>query len=136
MRTAGQPTVILAQTKKGYGMGQAGQGRMTTHQKKKLEREDLIDFRNRFQLPLSDEQAAKLAFFRPAEDSAEMRYLRERRQVLGGWLPRRRTGTAGAARGQVRRIRAARRGQGDEHDDGLRAHADHAAEGCAARPAR
>src|SRR5206468_12810722 len=58
VQTTGRPTVILAQTKKGYGMGAAGQGRMTTHQQKKLERDDLIAFRNRFALPLTDEQAA------------------------------------------------------------------------------
>ena len=90
LRTQGQPTVILAQTKKGYGMGAAGQGRMTTHQQKKLERDDLIAFRNRFDLPLSDEQAATLSFFRPAADSAEMRYLHARRAALGGSLPVRR----------------------------------------------
>jgi len=91
MRTEGQPTVILAQTKKGYGMGDAGQGRMTTHQQKKLERDDLISFRDRFDLPLSDEQAASLSFFKPAEDSPEMRYLHARRAALGGYLPSRRT---------------------------------------------
>ncbi len=90
LRTQGQPTVILAQTKKGYGMGAAGQGRMTTHQQKKLERDDLIAFRDRFDLPLSDEQAATLAFYRPAADSAEMRYLHARRAALGGSLPVRR----------------------------------------------
>ncbi|MFT3666708.1 alpha-ketoglutarate dehydrogenase [Piscinibacter sp.] len=88
--TRGRPTVILAQTKKGYGMGEAGQGRMTTHQQKKLEREDLIAFRNRFDLPLSDEQAASLAFFKPADDSPEMRYLHARRAALGGCVPVRR----------------------------------------------
>ena len=89
-RTRGQPTVILAQTKKGYGMGDAGQGRMTTHQQKKLEREDLVAFRNRFGLPLSDEAAAQLEFVKPAEDSPEMRYLHARRAALGGYLPARR----------------------------------------------
>ncbi len=93
-RDTGQPTVILAQTKKGYGMGRAGQGRMTTHQQKKLERDDLIAFRDRFSLPLSDEQAASLAFFRPSEDSAEMQYLRARREALGGSMPRRGTAVA------------------------------------------
>ena len=97
MRTVGQPTVVLAQTKKGYGMGDAGQGRMTTHQQKKLGREDLIAFRNRFDLPLTDEQAASLAFYKPPSDSAEMRYLRARREALGGTLPRRRT-TANAVK--------------------------------------
>ena len=91
VRTQGQPTVILAQTKKGYGMGAAGQGRMTTHQQKKLEREDLIGFRNRFDLPLSDDQAASLAFYKPAPDSAEMRYLQARRAALGGAMPVRRS---------------------------------------------
>ena len=81
--------MILAQTKKGYGMGGAGQGRMTTHQQKKLERDDLIAFRNRFELPLTDEQAAALEFYKPADDSAEMRYLHARRAALGGYLPRR-----------------------------------------------
>ena len=87
----GQPTVILAHTKKGYGMGTAGQGRMTTHSQKKLDETDLIAFRNRFDLPLTDEQATSLTFHKPADDSAEMVYLRERRAALGGYLPRRET---------------------------------------------
>nr|MDP9062074.1 alpha-ketoglutarate dehydrogenase [Pseudomonadota bacterium] len=88
-RVAGKPTVILAQTKKGFGMGEAGQGKMTTHQQKKLDREALIAFRNRFQLPLSDEQAESLSFYKPAEDSLEMRYLHQRRATLGGYVPSR-----------------------------------------------
>lgn len=87
----GQPTVILAHTKKGYGMGAAGQGKMTTHSQKKFDEGDLIEFRNRFNLPLNDAQATGLAFYRPAEDSPEMQYLRARRQALGGALPRRET---------------------------------------------
>ncbi len=87
----GQPTVILAHTKKGYGMGSAGQGRMTTHSQKKFDGEDLIEFRNRFNLPLSDEQARNLAFYKPAADSAEMQYMHARRTALGGYLPRRET---------------------------------------------
>ena len=71
----GQPTVILAHTKKGYGMGSAGQGRMTTHSQKKFESADLIGFRNRFNLPLSDEQATSLTFYKPADDSPEMQYM-------------------------------------------------------------
>ena len=86
----GQPTVILAHTKKGYGMG-AGQGRMTTHSHKKFESADLIGFRNRFDLPLSDEQATSLSFYKPADDSLEMRYLKAHRAALGGSLPRRET---------------------------------------------
>jgi pyruvate dehydrogenase E1 component len=88
---AGQPTVILAQTKKGYGMGSAGQGKMTTHSHKKFDDEDLIEFRNRFNLPLSDEEATSLAFYKPAADSAEMKYLLAHRQALGGYLPKRDT---------------------------------------------
>ena len=87
----GQPTVILAHTKKGFGMGSAGQGKMTTHSQKKFDEQDLIEYRNRFDLPLSDEQAKGLAFYKPAEDSAEMRYLREHRARLGGSLPKRET---------------------------------------------
>ncbi len=90
-RHQGQPTVILAHTKKGYGMGSAGQGKMTTHSQKKLDAADLIGFRNRFDLPLSDAQAEGLAFVKPADDSAEMRYLREHRAALGGSMPRRET---------------------------------------------
>ena len=87
----GQPTVILAHTKKGYGMGQAGQGKMTTHSQKKLDEAALIEFRNRFNLPLTDVQAANLEFFKPADDSPEMRYLHAKRTQLGGYLPRRET---------------------------------------------
>ena len=87
----GQPTVILAHTKKGYGMGSAGQGKMTTHSQKKLDETALIEFRNRFNLPLSDEQATSLAFYKPASDSVELRYLQDRRAKLGGFLPTRQT---------------------------------------------
>jgi pyruvate dehydrogenase E1 component len=87
----GQPTVILAHTKKGYGMGAAGQGRMTTHSQKKLDEAALLEFRNRFNLPLTDAQATRLDFFKPAEDSAEMRYLHAHRQALGGYMPKRQT---------------------------------------------
>ncbi len=88
-RVKGQPTVILAQTKKGFGMGEAGQGKMTTHQQKKLDRDALIAFRNRFQLPLSDAQTESLSFFKPADDSLELRYLHQRRNALGGYVPSR-----------------------------------------------
>ena len=76
----GQPVVILAHTKKGFGMGSAGQGKMTTHSQKKFDEQDLIEYRNRFDLPLTDEQAKGLAFFKPAPDSAEMAYLMKHRQ--------------------------------------------------------
>ena len=90
-RHRGQPTVILAQTKKGFGMGSAGQGKMTTHQQKKLDDEALLAFRDRFALPISDADCLALKFYRPAEDSAELRHLQARRAALGGHIPRRRT---------------------------------------------
>ena len=86
----GQPTVILAKTKKGFGMGEAGESRMTAHQSKKLDVQALIKFRDRFDLPLKDEEVAALTFYRPAEASREIQYLRERRAALGGFLPARR----------------------------------------------
>ena len=89
MHHKGQPTVILAQTKKGYGMGHWGQGRMTTHQQKKLDDEGLLAFRDQFALPLSDQQACQVEFLRPASDSPEMKYLHARRESLGGYLPKR-----------------------------------------------
>ncbi|MFZ4758368.1 MAG: pyruvate dehydrogenase (acetyl-transferring), homodimeric type, partial [Burkholderiaceae bacterium] len=88
-RHVGQPTVILAHTKKGFGMGRAGQGRMTTHQQKKLDRDALIEFRDRFHLPITDAQAEALEFAKPADDAPAMCYLRDRRAALGGPLPRR-----------------------------------------------
>jgi pyruvate dehydrogenase E1 component len=88
-RHRGQPTVILAQTKKGYGMGHWGQGKMTTHQQKKLDDEALRAFRDRFALPLSDEDVEHLRFHKPSDESPEMRYLHARRHALGGYLPAR-----------------------------------------------
>jgi pyruvate dehydrogenase E1 component len=85
----GRPTVILAQTKKGYGMGHWGQGRMGAHQAKKLENDALLAFRDRFALPLTDDDVHHLRFHKPADDSAEMRYLHARRVKLGGYLPER-----------------------------------------------
>jgi pyruvate dehydrogenase E1 component len=90
-RHRGAPVVILAHTKKGYGMGSAGQGRMTTHSQKKLDETDVLEFRNRFNLPIPDAQAKELGFYKPADDSPEMRYLRARREALGGAMPRRET---------------------------------------------
>ena len=87
----GRPTVILAQTKKGYGMGHWGQGRMGAHQAKKLEDDALLAFRDRFALPLSDQDVHDLRFYRPADDSPEMRYLQGHREKLGGYLPARKS---------------------------------------------
>jgi pyruvate dehydrogenase E1 component len=85
----GRPTVILAKTKKGYGMGDAGESRMTSHQAKKLDVDALKAIRDRFKLPLSDEAVDRLEFFKPGEDSPEMQYLRARRNALGGYMPTR-----------------------------------------------
>jgi pyruvate dehydrogenase E1 component len=89
----GQPTVILAKTKKGYGMGAVGESRMTTHSQKKLEIDDLREFRDRFHLPLTDEDLLQMRFINPAPESREVSYLRDRRRALGGSLPHR-NGTA------------------------------------------
>ena len=83
----GQPTVILAKTVKGYGMGAAGEGQNITHQQKKMAEDTLRVFRDRFAVNLTDDQIATLPFLKPAEDSPEMRYLRQRREALGGYLP-------------------------------------------------
>jgi pyruvate dehydrogenase E1 component len=86
----GQPTVILAKTVKGYGMGKAGEGLNITHQQKKLDDEALKEFRDRFNIPVSDADIASVPYYRPAEGSEELEYLRERRRSLGGHLPQRR----------------------------------------------
>jgi pyruvate dehydrogenase E1 component len=92
---AGEPTVILAKTIKGYGMGVSGEGQMITHQAKKMTEEALLAFRDRFELPLTDEQVRKAEYYKPPADSPEMRYLSEHRDALGGSLPvRRRTAEA------------------------------------------
>jgi len=83
----GQPTVILAKTVKGYGMGASGEAQNPTHQAKKMALDDLRAFRDRFQIPVSDEDLPKLPFYRPADDSPEMKYLHARRAALGGYLP-------------------------------------------------
>jgi pyruvate dehydrogenase E1 component len=90
-RHTGQPTVILAKTKKGYGMGTAAQGRMTGHQQKKLDTEQLMAFRDRFALPLADEQCDACVYVRPPKAAPEIAYLHARREKLGGYLPSRTT---------------------------------------------
>lgn len=86
----GQPTVILVKTVKGYGMGRAGEGKNTAHQTKKLTDEDIRYFRDRFNIPIPDSELPKIPFYKPADDTPEMRYLHERRRALGGYLPKRR----------------------------------------------
>jgi pyruvate dehydrogenase E1 component len=83
----GSPTAILAKTVKGYGLGEAGEGRNVTHQQKKLNEAELREFRTRFGIPISDEQVAEAPFYRPPESSPEMRYLHEHRKALGGYVP-------------------------------------------------
>jgi pyruvate dehydrogenase E1 component len=85
----GGPTVILARTIKGYGLGEAGEGKNVTHQQKKLNEEELREFRSRFGIPMSDESLSEVPFYRPPEDSEEIRYLRSMRDALGGYTPQR-----------------------------------------------
>ena len=85
----GQPTVVLARTVKGYGLGEAGEGKNVTHQQKKLNEDELAAFRERFGIDLTEEQVHKSPFFRPSEDSPEMQYLQSRRKSLGGYVPSR-----------------------------------------------
>jgi len=87
----GAPTVILAKTVKGYGMGESGEGMNITHQQKKMDHDDLEKFRERFKIPIPEEKLDQLEYHRPADDSPEMQYLHARRQALGGYLPTRRT---------------------------------------------
>jgi len=91
MKSEGRPTVILAKTVKGFGLGKAAEGQMVAHQQKKLDDEALRELRDRFNIPVSDDDIAKLPFRKPAPESEEMRYLQERRKSLGGYLPQRRT---------------------------------------------
>ena len=90
MRHSGQPTIILAKTVKGFGMGAAGEGQNVAHQQKKLDTDDLREFRDRFNIPVTDKQLEEVPFCMPAADSAELEYLHERRKALGGYLPKRR----------------------------------------------
>ena len=87
MAHKGQPTVILARTIKGYGMGEAGEGRNITHQQKRLNEQELLHFRDRFDIKLSDTEAIRAPFYKPEEDSEEIRYLKARREELGGYIP-------------------------------------------------
>src|ERR1700751_2079546 len=90
----GQPTVILPKTVKGYGMGESGEGQMIAHQAKKMTQDALRGFRDRFQVPVADEDLAKVPFIRLPEDSPEMKYFRAQRERLGGSLPQRRRKSA------------------------------------------
>jgi pyruvate dehydrogenase E1 component len=97
VKHTGQPTVILAKTVKGYGMGEAGEGQMITHQQKKMGHEALLKFRDRFSIPVSDDKLDEIPFLTLADGSVEQKYLRARRQELGGPLPQRRRKSAALA---------------------------------------
>jgi len=94
MRHTGQPTIILAKTVKGYGMGSAGEGQNTAHQQKKLDLESLKEMRDRFNIPVSDKDIEEVPYYKPAADSIELEYMMERRHALGGSLPQRRKKSA------------------------------------------
>ena len=89
VRHKGQPTVILAQTIKGYGLGESGEGRNVTHQQKKLNEQELLNFRSKFDIPIKDEDCILAPFYKPSENSEEIKYLKERREALGGFVPER-----------------------------------------------
>ena len=127
----GQPTVILARTIKGYGIGEAGEGKNITHQQKKLNEDELRAFRTRFGIPVGDEEVSKAPFYRPSDNSPEVTYLTERRKQLGGFVPSaHRPGRTAQDRLPPRALqripRRQRRPQGLD-DDGVRAHAGEAA---------
>jgi pyruvate dehydrogenase E1 component len=90
MKPRSRPVVILAKTVKGYGMGGAGEAQNITHQQKKMDLDSIRQFRDRFNVPIPDEQLEEVPYYHPGEDSAEFRYVKERREALGGWLPQRR----------------------------------------------
>ncbi len=89
IENVGSPTVILAKTIKGYGLGESGEGRNITHQQKKLNEDELKLFKKRFDIPISDEDISRAPFYKPSDDSPEIKYIKERRQELGGYLPKR-----------------------------------------------
>jgi len=113
VRELGRPTVILAKTIKGYGMGTSGEGQMTAHQAKKMTEDALLAFRDRFQLPLTDEQVRAAEYFVPPEDSPEMKFLRESRAALGGFLPMRRRKAQTLAVPELEAFRTQLEGTGD-----------------------
>ena len=89
MHHKGSPTVILAKTIKGYGMGKSGESMDTTHQQKKLDEKDLLYYRDRFGVPLTDKQVKNIEYFKPNENSEEIKYLKDKRLKLGGFIPER-----------------------------------------------
>ncbi|MEM1243224.1 MAG: pyruvate dehydrogenase (acetyl-transferring), homodimeric type [Pseudomonadota bacterium] len=111
----GQPTVILAKTVKGFGMGAAGEGLNITHQQKKMSPEDLKYFRDRFDIPITDDKIAEAPFYRPEPTSPEGRYLRERREALGGFMPTRHRKSYGLQIPELKTFAALLKGTGERH---------------------
>ncbi len=109
----GGPTVILAKTIKGYGLGEAGEGRNVTHQQKKLNDDELLRFRDRFDIPLSDKEVVEAPLYRPDPDSREMQYLQDRRRALGGYLPQRRVANCSMTAPSEKVFREFHEGTGD-----------------------
>lgn len=110
---ADQPTVILTSTVKGYGMGEAGEGKNITHGQKKLNENELKAFRSRFGIPISDDEVTKAPFYRPDENSEEVKYLKARREVLGGHFPARRSSAEPTKTPELSAFKAALEGTGD-----------------------
>jgi len=113
IRKDGRPTVILAKTVKGFGMGAAGEGQNITHQKKKLDYDDLKAFRDRFNIPIADSEIEELPYYMPDAGSEELRYLRERREALGGFLPSRTLQAASLKVPELEAFRGQLEGSGD-----------------------
>ena len=109
----GSPTVILARTIKGYGLGEAGEGRNITHQQKRLNQQELLHFRDRFDIPLTDEEVVGAPLYRPEPDSVEFQYLTDRRRALGGYVPERRTITCSIRQPEMSLFKELVEGSGD-----------------------
>ncbi len=109
----GQPTVILAKTIKGYGLGKSGEGQNISHQQKKLDHEGVKYFRDRFNVPIPDDQIDEVPYYHPGEDSAEVKYLKARREVLGGYLPQRRAAVESLEVPELSAFEAVTKGSGE-----------------------
>ena len=138
VNTKGMPTVILAKTVKGYGMGAAGESQNPTHQQKKLDNEAVRAFRDRFRIPIADDKVDDVPYYHPGKDSPEVQYMLERRKALGGFLPQRRAQERvdrGAGSVRVRADHQGHRRSRDLDDDGVRARHEPAAARQAGRAA-
>ncbi len=113
VKTSGKPVVILAKTVKGYGLGEVAEAKNPTHQQKKLDTQTLMHIRDRFNLPISDEDVEQAKYYRPAEDSPEMQYMQERRKALGGYLPQRNNNAAALQVPELSAFDSILKGSGD-----------------------